>query len=233
MKWSVRLYGNSELLKELERYLKSDEVMIKYKEKYFYLYSKYFNELKDDREVFKVASKLVILINGAIKFFLNSDEMINFNAINSVDENNISKSIVFARGSAHLKSSVKVRSLQGGKIKGINKITRWIQKGYIDKRIKILSELLNSTSNRWFILYNILELIMKDLSGYEELYEKNWAEKEKVKSFFKTVENYDAIGAEARHVKGDKKIYNPMEYREAQNLVRRVNVKWIDEILKE
>ncbi|GAH47815.1 unnamed protein product [marine sediment metagenome] len=125
MKWSVRLYGDSKLLKELEHCLKSDEVMVKYKEKNFYLYSKYFKDLKDDREVFKVASKLVILINGAIKFFLNSDEMINFNAINSVDENNISKSIVFIRGSAHIKTSTK-GTLQGGKIKGINKITRWI-----------------------------------------------------------------------------------------------------------
>ena len=232
MKWSVRLYGDSKLLKELEHCLKSDEVMVKYKEKNYYLYSKYFNELEDDREVFKVASKLVILINGAIKFFLNSDKMINFNAINSVDENGISKSIVFISGSAHIKTSTK-GTLQGGKIKGINKITRWIQKGYIDKRIKILSELLNTTSNRWFILYNILELVMKDLSGYKELYEKNWVEKEKIESFFKTVENYDAIGAEARHVKGDKKIYNPMEYREAQKLIRRVNAKWIDEILKE
>jgi hypothetical protein len=231
MEWFVRLSGDQKLLNKLTLYLTKEEALIKTRGNDFYLYSKYFNNSKDDIEFNGVATELIKLINGAASLLLDTNRKINFNSIGSIDESGNYEEGIFIRGSANVEKPLEAKKVDILSKNGNNAIIEWVKKGYYDKRIKILSELLDDVSSKWILLYNRAELVKKDLDGWEKLFERGWCKKSKIKLFKNTSQSYDAIGPEARHISNYKKIKNPMKFEEARELVRAINIKWVYGIL--
>jgi hypothetical protein len=233
MKWYIRLTGDKKLLNKLKDYLDTEVAFIKNEGNVFYLYSTYFDILEKDKEVFGVATKLIRLINGAVKLFLDTSRMIGFDGVSSIDKNGTHRNYIFTKGSANIETSFDAKISGMTKNHGANVISKWVKKGYYDKKINLLSELLDEVSSKWFLLYNRAELVKKHLGGWDKISEKGWCEESKIDLFKKTSQNYDAIGPEARHVLNYKEIKNPMPYNEAKALIRNINIKWVKEIMSE
>jgi hypothetical protein len=232
MQWFVHLTGDNDLLNDLLSYLTEEVACMKKVDNICYLYSTFFDGLNNSSEVLKVARKLIILINGAAKLVLDTNKTIGFDRISSIDTAGIQKNYVFLEGTAYIKTSVKCELNGMEEKQGDNIITKWVQKGYHDEGINILSELLDGASSKWSVLYKRAELVKKYLGGWDKISAKGWCSKNKLDLFKRTAQDYKAIGVkDARHIRDYKKLENPMTYPKAKNLIRAINIKWIKEIL--
>lgn len=232
MQWFIHLTGNKNLLNELLSYLTEKVACIKKGDNAFYLYSTFFDGLNDSNEVLKVVRKLIILINGAAKLVLDTNKTIGFDRISSINTAGIRKNYVFLEGTAYIETSVKCKLSGIEKKQGDNIITKWVQKGYHDEGINILSELLDGASSEWFVLYKRAELVKKYLGGWDKISAKGWCSNNKLDLFKRTAQNYKAIGVKAaRHIIYHEEIDNPMTYPEANKLIKNINIKWIEEML--
>jgi len=232
MQWFVHLTGDNDLLNDLLSYLTEEVACMKKVDNICYLHSTFFDGLNNSSEVLKVARKLIFLINGAAKLVLDTNKTIGFDRISSIDTDGIRKKYVFLEATIDITTSVKCKLSGIEEKQGDNIITKWIQKGYHDEGINILSELLDGASSKWSVLYKRAELVKKYLGGWDKVSAKGWCSKNKLDLFKRTAQDYKAIGVkDARHIRDYKKLENPMTYPEAKNLIRTINIEWIKEIL--
>lgn len=232
MQWFVHLTGDNDLLNDLLSYLTEGVACIKKEDNIYYLYSSFFDGLTESQEILRIARKLIFLINGAAKLVLDTNKTIGFDRISSIDTDGIRKKYVFLEATIDITTSVKCKLSGIEEKQGDNIITKWIQKGYHDEGINILSELLDGASSKWSVLYKRAELVKKYLGGWDKVSAKGWCSKNKLDLFKRTAQDYKAIGVkDARHIRDYKKLEKPMTYPEAKNLIRTINIEWIKEIL--
>jgi hypothetical protein len=80
----------------------------------------------------------------------------------------------------------------------------------------------------WASLYKALETVAHDAGGEKNTVDRGWATKDEIHRFKGTANNFNAIGAEARHAqRGRETPRRTMSFEEAKRLIGRVIEAWL------
>ena len=234
-KWLVRLGGHAFDLEELQEQLQSDEISIQKRNDNYYLSSSYFTDLPRPDDVLSTARRLIELMNGAAKIFINGYEPVSpTGEIIEVVDSEERRHVILQADTGHFRIRGKalrpVISSDGRDIEGKKptEIIDLLRKAIGNPRIADVLH-FQSLEQTWSNLYKVYELVSEDI-GTKNV--KKIVEKDRIKRFTATAQSRDLIGDDARHAirkyKGPGKLPE-MTLSEAKQLIADLLKAWISE----
>lgn len=238
----VRLSGDIYDLEDLSKVCNSEELTIERDEDSFVLKSTEFNNLKGEMEVYKKATEIVALVNGAsvvvmgLRNFLRASRSLikidDEGRKNSFFIAEPAKAAAFVRGSFQ----TTLKKADGGTevIYQASPVPRLVRIAKDNEKVAKVIRLLSIANYEWTSnFYRIFEIIKSDVCN---AFKRGWVTNTDVKRFTGTVNNPDIIGDIARHGKSKKSskgnaMKNPMNFWEAKAFIDTIILKWLSEKL--
>lgn len=218
--WLVSLQGDTDTLKMVSDHLEESHVSIYLEDDKFYLRFPEMKILMKFENVRQIIKNHIETINGAVKLALGAYEPIN------VDETFFQ----YEDGGRYVSTTfdLKIKTYDNRSVETkkdlLVPISKWIELSKKDEKVKLVFRLLVNDSISWSGLYKIYELIKKD-ENTDSFASVN---KEALKLFSKTANNYNAVGFDARHALDYR--HPPkkkMSLNEARDIINMLIKDWI------
>lgn len=232
-KWLVRLEGHAFDLEELQEQLQSDEISIQKRNDNYYLSSSYFTDLPRPDDVLSTARRLIELMNGAAKIFVNGYEPVStVGEIIEIVDSEERKHVIMRVDTLHLRikgKAVRLVTSSDGRDTEEKKptdIVDLVRKAISNPRIADVLH-FQSLEQTWSNLYKVYELVRDDI-GTKNV--EKIVEQDRIKRFTGTAQSRDLIGDAARHAsreyQGPGKLPE-MTLSEAKQLIADLLKAWI------
>jgi hypothetical protein len=233
MTWKVRIICDLRDLAEIQQSFSGGWISIeRTKNHEYYLVSETFQECINDKQVSKIASKLIALLSGAYRlamgrnFSINQSETVKVNPDGSESVYMHFGDILHGRDS-FLLSIIDSEGNVDEERKPTDEVSIWLEMGMKDQSVAKVLRLYTQPLD-WVGLYRIYEVIENDLGGLAALASVGWAKKNKIQLFKHTSNSPCAIGDDARHGKeSSQPPPQPMKLHEAKNLVKNLISAWL------
>jgi len=230
LEWYVGITGESFDLEDLSKSLNSPEICITKKGEDYILKSTHFNSLEDVYDVRNKANEILSLINGSAWLVIGMRKPLEeVRACRVNDDGKTECSVVFS-DYAHARDRFKAHLItKDGKVQdqGIfpaDLIPEIISIAQNDENVATVLQLLGDRPKDWVNLYNIFEVVKKDVRKIP----KEWVTKKAIRRFKQTANSVLAIRYEARHVgKIIKPPPKPMTLPEAKSFINTIIHNWI------
>lgn len=232
--WSVRLVGDEFELEELPSHFDSPELFIYSEEDKYYMKSDEFESVEDTGRVRSLALDNLNIINGALKLINPSFNSIGIQEIIQPNEKGGRNLTVTLKETVRLrdKVNIKITDENGSISKYFHSIkgSECAEAAEKNEDIKLAISLFSTDMLSWDILFKIYEFIEIN-NGKATI--KNWTTKDECELFSWTYNSYAALGIKARHMKNkNKSPDNPMTFSEANKLIEKLLIHWIQKEIK-
>jgi len=235
MEWMLKIEGERFALEELSKSFTSPKLCISKEGQDFFLRSSDLNLLKNPKEVFEIAKKIISCINGAsmlIGFGMHTSLKVS-NSITKINDDGSRNVSIFPQPlHLHITTnsfSVVITNPDGTKreINRADPIPLWIS---IAQSNDSVAKVLRLFSNKkdWVNLYRIYEIIEGDVGGMDNIVKNDWTNKNKIELFKHTANSVGATGDQARH--GKEKTTppkSPMSIFDAEFLITSIILSWL------
>lgn len=230
MEWYVEVKGDSFDLEKLSKSLNSPEICITKKGEDYILKSTHFNSLEKEGDVHNKANEILSLINGSAWLVLRMRKPLEEVRVCRVNDDGKIKSSVFLKGTAYISRGFLEKILVTKKDGSVQEIFQTdlipgiISAAQKDEKVATVLQILGDRPKDWVNLYNILEVVEKDVGKIP----KKWASRNAIELFNWTANCVRAIGYEARHIDEKKEPpKKPMTLSEAKSLINTIIYNWI------
>lgn len=233
MTWKVQLAGNINDLAILAKSFTGEDVHITHEGEEYYLISEQFLDTNDARAIQSTAQKIVELINGGM--CLTSD-FTGTVCVGALYKNVEGKSTIIIIVNEPIEISERVITptvllthLDGTvqEYHPADQIVRWTKLALTDDSVASVLRIIYLKNIDWVNLYNIYEVIEKDVGGIDSIMSNGWATKKSISDFKRTANSPGALGIDARHGVGSSKVPNPMIITEAESLIFSIVHAWL------
>jgi hypothetical protein len=234
MKWEVKLSGDEFDLRKLAESELNEDMRVLERDGQYYLESKHFESLTTYEEVKAAASKKLKILTGVVRRLFGCRTPLAIASIAEVLENGKHRYFAFINAVAHVRVTASHRiirsdgTIEEGKPADqaselVNLASRYERvKEVLGLQAEILKLPVEEEPNIWISLYKIYEIIEKDVGALEKIANNGWAKKKSIELFTHTAQSY-------RHSKEHTKPPpNPMDLKEARELIDVISGKWLD-----
>lgn len=228
--WLVQLKGHRFDLEELTTKFHTPDVSIIKKDNEYYLKSEEFDSLTKPSDVLSAASKIIELVNGAVKIFAGRFQNVHVSgSICEISKCGERKHYIHLAGTIHVRTRVSATVIvSNGVIKSPkrpNNAELLVEAATADATIADALHFISIGEN-WNDLYKVFEIIRDDLSDVKTLV----TDKE-LSRFRGTAQSRSLLGDSARHA--SKKFIGPgrlppMTLSEAKSFIYTLFQRWLD-----
>ncbi len=231
--WCVKLEGHKFDLEDLPTWFSSPDLKVIEENGEYYLKSREFNSFPEASVVRERAKEILQDINGAAKVHSSEFQPISIGSIMRIDENGRHHyyqeftETIKLRDKTYVEITKSCSVEEEQETREIIPVESWVTKAKQDRNVKKILRFWSTEETTWFFLYNILDAIEEDIGC--KVHEKGWAADNQVNQFTHTANCYAALGLDSRHGRDFKPPDRPMEFSEAQNLIRNITCSWLCE----
>lgn len=231
MEWRIKLSGEDSDLEELSKSFSSEKLKIWKDGGNYILSSSDFNGIAEADIVLKKSEEILTFINAGSKVIQNLQKPINLSGIESLNENAKSTQYIFPESIVSVGGVGRPTVLRDGKVEETciyKELPNLVLLAMQDKDVAKVLNYLNTGSNEIVTLYNIYEVIKRDVGGKKSIRDKGWNSRNQIELFTRTAHSPDAIGDKARHgVQKGQPPKNPMSLNEAKSFILHLVKCWL------
>jgi hypothetical protein len=230
--WRVAMEGDDADLRDASAMFDSAELRVSQENDEYFLLSSRFDIVTEPKEVLTVGVDLLRLINGIAKTQSKAFEKLSLSYVAKDNPD----------GTQHIYSGLYTKCRVLPAEKGVlsdgtpilpnlpadvkRLVTAAEQEEVALRALTIYGELGDS----WRGLYMVLDAIQQDTGGESDLLNKPWVshqDKQDIKLFKQTANNYGVLGLDARHGLSGKMKKKPMSLGNARKLLRKLLNNWL------
>lgn len=219
--WLIELEGSLQDIKFLQSFLKSRDFQIFTDGQAKYLSIFCYLDTDDPSVIREWFTQEIEILNGATKLYNSKFKGVIFTKVHRVLDNGTRESFGFVTAPRHDYTLLAF-------VPSDTTLTKWICLAREHSLISRALALYGAVDHNYRNLYMILEVIKEDCGSWNQLFQRGWASKSKIKNFKQTANSYEAVGRKSRHGSRDtpppKK---PISLDEAKELIDRILVNWI------
>jgi len=232
MKWEVCITGDESALKELTKLCNENALCINKRSGKYFLESNHFDKLESKNEVKKVATEIISSLCGATKLIYGAKDPIKYSHTKKIDD--YGKKTIYKElsGVISFSGSVekKVFDSEGNiiSVEPADAIPTIVKLALKDINVSDALRLYGNKNLDWVNLYRLLEIVVKDVGGIDQIANNNWASKKEIRRFKNTSGSWKVLKDEARHAsESTDPPPNPMSLSEARSLINEIIRKWL------
>lgn len=232
MNWEVCITGDKSSLDALCKTFNESDISINERDGEFFLKSNRFEKLESKNEVKKVATEIISSLCGATKLIYGAKDPIKYFYILKIDVNE--KKTVYMEGSAVISISgsihAEVVDSEGNiiHVESSDDIPTIVKLALKDINVSDALRLYGNKKLDWVNLYRLLEIVVKDVGGIDQIANNNWASKKEIRRFKNTSGSWRVLKDEARHAsESTDPPPNPMSLPEARSLISEIIRMWL------
>lgn len=232
LEWYVGITGESFDLENLSESFNSPDLFITKIEEGYILKSTDFNSLENVGDVDNKAKEILTQINGYAWLVLGTQRPLKLAYTARVKDDGKITRFKSLSGSVRVRGGGKIRisiTTKGGEVQDqetfpADLIPKIISIAQNDENVATVLQILGDRLKDWVNLYNIFEVVKKDVREIPE----EWASGNAISRFKQTANSVLAIGYDSRHV---GKIFlpppKPMTLSEAKSFIKNIINNWI------
>lgn len=235
IRWRVRLAGDDGRLKELARVMRNTDLSIVDDDGLYYLRASAFDSMADINEVHAFAKEQLPRINNVAAFRWGDMRPVEIDAVEQTDEGGRRHHFKrYAGAPLVVGARVQVQgiTINASGIQGPpppDDFEAWFDLAQSDERVDRAFHLFG-LAHDFPTLYNVLDVVQKDVGGERALRDKEWVSGACLKTFKQTANNDQALEGRARHgAMGWASPKNRMTYSDARLLMRTLLTSWLRE----
>lgn len=234
--WQILIEGNKADLQDITDLFSKEKEGFEIKKEDGQSFIEINTSEKRVEKILQKGEQIVSLVTGILKIVLGKDSTIKLSDtkhVRKVDEKTsrkMSHITIFHDLSQMASVEATVKDLNGNTVRKYpdDTIKYLVSSGLSDQTVNRVLKLAVNLDD-WTNLYRIYEIIEGDMKSINEIVDRGWATKNKIKLFKHTANSPGAIGDKARH---GRETTNPppkpMTLLEASALIKRLIMNWIE-----
>lgn len=233
MEWSVLLEGDAADLASLAESLKGPDIIVAQEGGAYVLRSSRIEPTDDHRAVRIKAEEILLWLNGGCRLALESRRAITACAARRLRADGTSETFAFTqavrmRVRAGTVGFTLTRRGSTEEWHPADPVREWCRLASGDPAVSKVLRVLGVRPLDWANLYKVLEVIKRDVGGWNGIAGKGWHSQGWVDKFKRTANSEQAIGDDARHgVPVGEPPSQPMTISEARAGVKAIIHAWL------